>query len=640
MTAAAEASRLPRRWRHWLWWLAPLGLVLVVWQAADVARQQALQSLQQDAENELRLSATGLTGYLSRHAYLPRLLASREAVRRFLAAPQSQDAMPLNLLLDRFRATTGVSDIYLLDRHADTLAASNWHRPNTFIGENYAFRSYYTDAIAGRPGRFYGLGVQSLERGYYFSAPVWLDDTAPDATPDGVMVVKVLLDAVEASWAEQEAELLVTDADDIIFMASRPELRMASLAPLSAAERRALLATRRYADEPLDHSGFEVLERLGQRSRLVGFAHGPLAGQRFLGLRRALPELGWEMQILKPLDPVVRAQWVSALLAGGLYGMVLLGGGIGWQRLRLRRERELFAERERHTLARARDELERNVASRTRDLVETNRRLSDEVEERKRAEADLRRTRDELIQAAKLAVLGQLAAGINHELNQPLAAIRAYAENARAFLARERLESADRNLAEIVELTGRMAEISAQLRQFSRKGDERRSAVSVTDCFEYALRLFQARLQEAGVRVERRFPAAPAWVDADPVRLEQVLVNLIGNALQAMAGTAAPSLTLSVRADHETIELAVEDSGPGIPPEQLTRIFEPFFTTKSPGSGLGLGLSISSRIIDDLGGRLFAENRAEGGARFVIRLPRTRPAAASSIRRQENAPHA
>ncbi|MDY7117828.1 ATP-binding protein [Halomonas sp. SSL-5] len=621
MTATGHAPRPPRRWRRWLWLLAPLGLALVTWQAAEVARQQALQELRQDADNELRLSAAGLTGHLSRHDYLPRLLASREAVRRFLSSPASQDPMPLNLLLDRFRASTGVSDIYLLDRHADTLAASNWHRPNTFIGQNYAFRSYYSDAIAGRPGRFYGLGVQSLERGYYFSAPVWLDNTSPDASPDGVMVVKVLLDAVEESWAEQDAELLVTDADDIIFMASRPELRMTSLAPLSTDERTALLATRRYADEPLDHSGLEVLEALGERTRLVGFGAGPLAGERFLGLKRALPGLGWEMLILKPLDSVVQAQWVSALLAGGLYGIVLLGGGVGWQRLRLRRERELFAERERHTLARARDELERNVASRTRDLVETNRRLSDEVEERKRAEADLRRTRDELIQAAKLAVLGQLAAGINHELNQPLAAIRAYAENARTFLARERLESVDRNLAEIVELTGRMAEISAQLRQFSRKGDERRSAVSVSDCFEYALRLFQARLQEAGVRVERRFPAAPVWVDADPVRLEQVLVNLIGNALQAMAGRDAPRLALLVEADDTQVRLVVEDSGPGIPPEQLTRIFEPFFTTKSPGSGLGLGLSISSRIIDDLGGRLDAENLPAGGARFTIRLP-------------------
>ncbi|MBB3184163.1 two-component system C4-dicarboxylate transport sensor histidine kinase DctB [Halomonas fontilapidosi] len=630
-----------RRARQLLWLLMPLGLMLAMWQAALLARDQALQDLRQDAENELRLSAASLVGHLSRHDYLPELLASREMVRRFLASPESQDPMPLNRLLDRFRATAGVSDIYLIDRHGDTLAASNWHRPNTFIGQNYAFRRYFQDAIAGRAGRFYGLGVQSRARGYYFSAPVWLDDTAPDASPDGVMVVKVLLDALEASWAEQDAELLVTDKDDIIFMASRPELRLRALQPLSDDERQALLATRRYADEPLAPAGIETTETPGEHSRRVDFRRGPLAGDDYLGLSRPMPSFGWEMHILKSLAPVSQAQWLAALLAGGLYGVVVLAGGIGWQRLRLRREREQFAERERRTLARARDELELNVQRRTRDLVETNRRLSGEIEERRRAEERLRQTRDELIQAAKLAVLGQLAAGINHELNQPLAAIRAYAENASEFLARQRTEAANSNLAQIIELTERMAEISAQLRQFSRKSGDKPTSVSVSACFDYALRLFQSRLRDAGVSVERDWPEATAWVRADLVRLEQVLVNLIGNALQAMAQTEAPHLQLSIAPDGDEVRIRVVDNGPGIAEAHLGRIFEPFFTTKSPGSGLGLGLSISARIIDDLGGQLTADNAPGGGARFTITLPRDRcPEATSNTRPEEHDTHA
>ncbi|TDR57075.1 two-component system C4-dicarboxylate transport sensor histidine kinase DctB [Halomonas ventosae] len=630
-----------RRVRQLLWLLMPLGLVLAMWQAALLARDQALQGLRQDAENELRLSAASLVGHLSRHDYLPDLLASREMVRRFLASPESQDPMPLNRLLDRFRATAGVSDIYLIDRHGDTLAASNWHRPNTFIGQNYAFRSYFQEAIAGHAGRFYGLGVQSRERGYYFSAPVWLDDTAPDASPDGVMVVKVLLDTLEASWAEQDAELLVTDEDDIIFMASRPELRMRALQPLSEDEREALLDTRRYADEPLAPAGIEITDTPGEHSQRVGFRRGPLAGDDYLGLSRPMPAFGWELHILKSLAPVIQAQWLAALLAGGLYGVVVLAGGIGWQRLRLRREREQFADRERRTLARARDELELNVQRRTRDLVETNRRLSGEIEERRRAEERLRQTRDELVQAAKLAVLGQLAAGINHELNQPLAAIRAYAENASEFLARSRTEAASGNLAQIIELTERMAEISAQLRQFSRKSGDRPTSVSVAACFGYALRLFQSRLRDAGVSVERDWPAQEAWVRADLVRLEQVLVNLIGNALQAIARTEAPRLLLGIEPEGEEVRIRVIDNGPGIAEAHLGRIFEPFFTTKSPGSGLGLGLSISARIIDDLGGRLTADNPPGGGARFTITLPRDPgPEATGDTRPEEHDIHA
>ncbi|WP_229803849.1 sensor histidine kinase [Litchfieldella qijiaojingensis] len=635
----AKPARRSRAWRLWLLLLVLLGFVAVVWQAAEVARDQALQTLHGEAENELRLSATGLEGYLSRHDYLPELLASREVVKRFLASPEQQDAMPVNLLLDHFRETANVSDIYLLDRFANTLAASNWHLPNTFIGQNYAFRSYYQDAIAGRQGRFHGLGVQSLERGYYFSAPVMLDD---DDTPDGVMVVKVLLDAIENSWAEQSAELLVTDRDDIIFMASHPELRLTALSPLSKKEREALLATRRYADEPLSPSGIEILETRRDQSLLVSFSQGPLKGEEYLLLTRSLPEFGWDMHILKPQLPVRRAQWQAGLLAGGFYGVALFAGGFGWQRLRLRRERELFAERERQTLARARDELERNVERRTRDLVDSNRRLSAEIEERRRAEANLRQTRDELVQAAKLAVLGQLAAGINHELNQPLAAIRAYAENARTFLARNRLDTADANLEQVIELTARMAEISAQLKQFSRKSGDNLTAVSVPACFDYALRLYQTRLHSAGVEVVRHWPDQDVWVRADLVRLEQVMVNLIGNALQAMNDTPTPRLVLSIEPRGKEVRIGVADNGPGIAEEHLKRVFEPFFTTKSSGSGLGLGLSISSRIIDDLGGRLEACNQANGGALFTIVLPTSPDTVINSGHRdtEEPSPHA
>ncbi|RUR30769.1 sensor histidine kinase [Vreelandella andesensis] len=618
-------SRLLRlsnhRWRL-LWLIAiPLGLMLCMWQAAQLAREQALSNLQDDAENELRLSAANLNGYLLRYDYLPQMLATREGVQRFLASPDSQDPMPLNLLLDRFRFTAGVSDVYLLNRDADTIAASNWHRPKTFIGQNYAFRSYYTDAITGGQGRFYGLGLQSLERGYYFSAPVWLDDTSPDAKPDGVIVVKVLLDDVEESWAEQDAELFVTDSDNIIFMASHPELRMNALYPLTDNQRDSLRATRRYAMEPLTPSGMKREAPYGSDSYLVSFASGPLSSGHYLSLTRPIPEFGWQMHILKPLTPVVNAQWIAALMAGGLYGVVALGGGIGWQRLRLRREREAFAERERQTLARVRDELEVSVERRTRDLVASNQRLSDEIEERRRAEANLRQTQDELIQAAKLAVLGQLAAGINHELNQPLAAIRAYAENGRRFIELARVDKADANLAQIVELTQRMADISAQLRQFSRKSSERQETISVQACIEYALRLFHSRLRDDGIKVVHQWPEETLWVEGDLVRLEQVLVNLISNALQAMKELASPMLTLSVEIAQQHVMISVADNGPGIPEHHLSQIFEPFFTTKAPGSGLGLGLSISSRIMEDLGGKLQVTNQPTGGAQFTITLP-------------------
>lgn len=739
-TLFRSALRLVFSWRLLLVLLVLLGLVIGIWQAARLAHAQALESLYLEAGNELHLSAAGVESHLSRHDYLPRLLASRELVKRALTRPQAVNLlMPLNLMFNDFKTTANVSDIYLLDRHGTTLAASNWNLPHSFVGQNFSFRPYFKDAIAGHTGRFYGLGTQSGERGYYFSAPVLLEDG--DETADGVVVVKVLIAPLEQAWNSHNGELLISDNDGVIFVASRPELRLTSLGSLSEHTLAKLRASRRYDGMKLPAAQLDVLGEYPDGSYIVAFNKGSLAGERYLMLKRDLPIQNWKMHILKPLSPLESAKWQAGLVAAGFYGVMILGSGIGWQRWRLRRERELFAERERrtlaegqarvrgildhtqagllvlddrgalsylnptaqalfghtpsgiegrhleallspadalrvatlrkarktgplevlamraggesfpveltvspldspqgarwlvtvfdiserktqeHALARARDQLEQRVEERTRDLLESNRRLSREIEERKRAEANLYQTRDELIQAAKFAVLGQLAAGINHELNQPLAAIRAYAENARAFIERGRSETADANLAQIIELTARMAEISSQLKQFSRKSGDNLTPVSVQACFQYALRLYHSKLTSDSVIVETRWPQDDVWVRADLVRLEQVMVNLIGNALQAMAETSEARLILSITADDRQVYIGVHDNGPGIAEALLGKVFEPFFTTKSAGKGLGLGLSISARIVDDLGGRLEAGHGELGGARFTIILP-------------------
>ncbi|MEC9482944.1 MAG: sensor histidine kinase, partial [Halomonas sp.] len=333
-----QATRLPRPWRRLFLLLIPLGLLLSVWQAATLARDEALEALYTEATNELRLSAAGVSAYLSRHDYLPRLLASREAVKRALANPGDPEAvMALNRMLDDFRAIADVSDIYLLDRKGTTLAASNWHLPHSFVGENYAFRPYFKAAMQGHMGRFYGLGTQSGERGYYFSAPVRLDNGAP---PDGALVVKVQIAPLEANWASQNGELLVSDENGVVFMASQPGLRLASLAPLDRTIQQRLSKTRRYDGTRLQPLSLTTHSMRADGSRLVRFESGPLRNTSYLAVSRSLPALGWTMHMLKPLSPLKSAQWQAGMLAAGLYGVVFLAGGIGWPRWRLRRERE------------------------------------------------------------------------------------------------------------------------------------------------------------------------------------------------------------------------------------------------------------------------------------------------------------
>lgn len=290
-----------------------------------------------------------------------------------------------------------------------------------------------------------------------------------------------------------------------------------------------------------------------------------------------------------------------------------------------------ITERKQHeeALQSAYDQMENRVIERTQDLTEANDRLKKEIAQHRNTTRTLQQTQDELIQAAKLAVLGQMSASINHELNQPIAAIRAYAENGVTFLERENAHMAQLNLEQIVELTDRMASISAQLKLFARKTEGELSLISPRATIDYALRLFRPQLDKGQIAFHLHQPEQDLYVKADAVRLEQVLVNLISNALHAVE--SQPIREVSVTLSPHTVEQAsgvadqlwieVADSGPGISENHISQIFNPFFSTRDEGKGLGLGLSISYRIITDFGGTIKAFNRPEGGAILRVILP-------------------
>ncbi|HYF88554.1 ATP-binding protein [Azospirillum sp.] len=275
--------------------------------------------------------------------------------------------------------------------------------------------------------------------------------------------------------------------------------------------------------------------------------------------------------------------------------------------------------------------LERTVRERTTDLQATNNRLERAIAEHQRTERELREAQAELVQAGKLAALGQLAAGVGHELNQPLAAIRSYAHNGRKLIGLGRVEEAGANLGKIADLTARMANITNHLKRFARRPDARLGAVELEPVIQGALSLFGNRLREEVVAVELQLPdtAAPLRVRAEEVRLEQVLVNLLSNALDAVAG--APVRRILIRAEAvekgegeegDAVRIEVRDSGPGIAADPVEQIFDPFFTTKPVGTGLGLGLSISYNIVRDFGGVLSVAESGPGGTAFVLTLSR------------------
>ena len=349
----------------------------------------------------------------------------------------------------------------------------------------------------------------------------------------------------------------------------------------------------------------------------------PVAGQ-FLAQAQALTGSPWTLTVFSPLGQIAGMSVTRAAMAG--VTTILLGILAAMVNQRRRHLSDRLAARE--ALQQAHDELERKVFERTADLSATNAKLHDEVIERVRAERTLRDAQDELIQTGKLAVIGQLSTGIAHELNQPLAALRTLSGNAARFLERGDVGTARANLERIAQLVDRMGLITGQLKTFARKSSGERQPVDVRQVVANAVALLEQRLKTANAQVRVHFAEGELYALCDANRLQQVIVNLIGNALDAMTDQANPTVELDGAASDATVRLAVRDHGPGLSAEAQSRLFEPFFTTKEAGVGLGLGLAISAGIVSDFGGTLSGANHPSGGALFTLEIPLAAEAAA------------
>jgi two-component system C4-dicarboxylate transport sensor histidine kinase DctB len=341
--------------------------------------------------------------------------------------------------------------------------------------------------------------------------------------------------------------------------------------------------------------------------------------REFLEVAETMPEAGWTVHVLADTGSA-RAQSLTAVVLALLaLGLAALGSAIILQR------RARLAERMQMQQS-AQQELERRVDERTADLALVNSRLETEVAERRTAEQQLRQTQADLIQAGKLAALGQMSAALSHEFNQPLAAVKTYADNAATLIDRDRVAEARDNVSRISSLADRMASISRHLRNFARKPNEKLGTVDLAEVVHDTQEIVAWRLKAADAALLVDLGPAPLAVKAGSVRLQQVLVNIITNAADAVEGLPDRRIELAARRKGSKVTITVRDHGPGVPAAIAERIFDPFFSTKGVGKGLGLGLSISYNIVKDFGGSLGILNHPEGGALFTIELDAARAA--------------
>ncbi len=602
-----------------------VGLVLLGLLSYRLSEQYGIERMRDAASHQLDILAAAIDSEVTRHASIPSAIELNPDVLALLRTPADQQDIrqgAANQFLQKLNDHLGGPAIFVMDVNGRVVASSDWIFSDNLLNADLSYMPFFRHAVQGTPARHYAIDPVRQEPGYYFALPV--RDEKQDWRVIGVAVVKSGLRELERRWLAQEAPALIVDSNDLVLIASPPDWRYATL---QAKERAALerIGQQQFAGHPLGELSLDIDlsgAAEGTLVRLPKHLRGDLQGlkgeRQYLALSRHLPGTAWRIVVFSDVRPVGVQAATHAALSIAAFGCLLLGVLYARQRRRLAKGRE----EARALLERANQELERKVEERTADLSEAVTGLQREVVERQRAEQTLRAAQDELVQAAKLAVLGQMAAGITHELSQPLGAVRALAANAVEFMRRGDMATTEKNMAIVEQLIEQMGNIIGQLKTFARKSPAVYSAVDIAQAVESALFLFDVRLRREGVTVEKKLDSGigVAWCDRN--RLQQVLVNLIGNALDAMQDEVVRRLEFSVeRATSGQLALAVSDSGCGFTEEALSHLFEPFFTTKQPGEGLGLGLTISRDILRDFGGDLLAGPAPGGGARFVVLLP-------------------
>lgn len=560
------------------------GTVLAATFAMRHAERAALVEDAVRANQQLGLYANSLHTLIERYRALPSVLALDPELRSALkgpVTPQLQDA--LNRKLEQINGAAQSSTLELLDHTGLAVAASNWRLPSSYVGHNYGFRPYFMQTRTQGTGRFYAVGVTSGIPGYFLSSAV----TGDDGQFLGAMVVKLEFPELEREWRQGSDTLLVSDARGIVFIANQPGWRYRLLKTLSDSDQAELKSTRQYDKQPLSPLDYQTLHRFDDNSVLAQ-VQGPNGKADYLWESLPLSAEGWTLHLLRHPQVAFEDTRNAALAAAGLWLTLVFLLLFLNQRWRLAKMRQ-----------RSREELERLVEERTRDL---------------------RTAQDGLVQSAKLAALGQMSAALAHEINQPLTAQRMQLATLRLLLDHGRVDEAYKALKPVDDMLTRMAALTGHLKTFARKSPSGlRERLDLAAVVDQSLQLLDTRLRDEQVSTVLHL-TRPAWVRGDAIRLEQVLINLLRNALDAMHDTLCKRLEIRLEADEQLWCLSVIDNGSGIAEENLVKVFDPFFTTKPVGDGLGIGLAVSFAIVHESGGRLSAANHANGAV-FTVTLP-------------------
>ncbi|MBO0133270.1 sensor histidine kinase [Agrobacterium burrii] len=589
-----------------LWLLVSLGALLV---ADEFARHQAMRTAGFEASTDAELKIALLNVALERPRAIPLVLSGDPDLATALDGGDAVAVDRLNRKLEGLIEGTQSSVIYVTGPTGLTIASSNWRQDDSFVGSNYAFREYFQAAMKTGMSEHYALGNVSRRPGLYISRRI----DAADGRPLGVVIAKVEFNRLESDWNIGGKPVYVVDRNGVVLMTSVPEWRFKTVAPIDEARRKVISESLQFGNETLAILPFRPARSSGDDVPLIHVDEPVRERGDYLRLETPVPTTTWTLHYLQPVAPALNA----AIREGRVVALATLMPLMGLSALWLWRRHKTLKEKEEEQRARA--ELETKVQERTRDLTKTRDHLQAEIALHEKTTGELRNVQHELVQANRLSILGQVAAGVAHEINQPVATIRAFADNARTLLKRDRLPEAAENLENIAALTERIGTITGDLKILARKGRTAAEPVSLKLVIEGAVMLLRSRFSGQMDALDIALPDQDLKVLGSRIRLEQILINLLQNALEATEEIGAARVEVRVREEGDMVVLSVSDNGGGIPEAIRAQLFSPFNTSKE--SGLGLGLVISNDIASDYGGRIAVTSSGAGTA-FSVYLKR------------------
>lgn len=571
------------RMRPFAPFLAAVMVAGLVWL---VAHGRAQDMARQELDQTLLLTARAVEAEVDRFRSLPDVAAEDARIRNALTGTGPMHEA--NIYLETVSSHAGADELFLIDATGLTIAASNWNRPGSFVGHNYGFRPYFQKALLHGHGQFYAIGVTTGIPGYFLSTRVTVGDAV------GVLVVKLDLQPLQETWRAADADVALADENGVVFLSARPDWQYRPLVPLDPVTLTEIGTTRAY-------DGVELARAAALLAAPAAGADA--AGAGWIARLAPLPATGWQVIAARATAPLHMVAIGWAILAA-LVTLGIAAGLKAWEQ-----RRQIIALR----LSQS-ERLESMVEARTAELAR-------EIEARTQAEADLRATQEALIHTEKMAALGRMSAAIVHEISQPLAAMEATLAAAEIGLGNSDQTGTATRLTTARGLIRRMQRTTRHLKSFARKETGELSLIDMRAPVVSALEMVAPRARAVGVQPGLTLPDDPVMVLAGAVRIEQVVVNLLLNALDAVADMPEPSIDVALVLHDGCARLTVRDTGAGIADADLSQVTEPFFTTKLTGEGLGLGLTICKAILADFGGSLEISSTRGQGTQVNVLLP-------------------